>query len=152
MSEGAAEGESRVERIGARLGTLLALPTLVILFAAGIFAIGDAVFAPTPVAESPGFIDTVLASRAVVAALRLALIFASAFIVISVVALIVRRQWLVKVGPVQVSEQVSDLDAENRRLKESLENARETIDNLKQDLAESNRVLDQMMRDSGGSP
>jgi hypothetical protein len=125
---------------------------LVILFAAGIFAIGDAVFAPAPVAENPGFIDTVLASRAVVAALRLALIFASAFIVISVVALIVRRQWLVKVGPVQVSEQVSDLDAENRRLKESLENARETIDNLKQDLAESNRVLDQMMRDSGGSP
>jgi hypothetical protein len=94
----------------------------------------------------------VLASRAVVAAIRLAIIFAGAFVVISVVALIARRQWLTKVGPVQVSEQVSDIDAENRRLKDSLENARETIDNLKQDLAESNRVLDQMMRDSGGSP
>lgn len=152
MSEGSAEGGSRVERIGETLGKFLALPTLIILFAAGIYAIGDAVFAPTPVAESPGFVDTVLASRAVVASVRLALIFASAFIVLSVVALIVRRQWLVKVGPVQVSEQVSDLDAENQRLKESLENARETIDNLKQDLAESNRVLDQMMRDSGGSP
>jgi peptidoglycan hydrolase CwlO-like protein len=50
---------------------------------------------------------------------------------------------------VQVSEQVSDLDAENQRLQESLENARETIDNLKRDLAESNILLDQMMRDSG---
>jgi outer membrane murein-binding lipoprotein Lpp len=57
-----------------------------------------------------------------------------------------------RVGPVQVSEQVSDLDAENQRLKESLENARETIDNLKQDLAETNYLLDQMTaQDPGGN-
>ena len=148
-SEG--KSESHWERWGKRLGALLVGPTLLILFVAAIYAIGDAVFAPTPVPEQPGFIDTVLGSRAVVAAIRLAIIFAGIFIVVSVVALIARRQWLTRVGPVQVSEQVSDIDAENQRLKESLENARETIDNLKQDLAESNSLLDQMMRDSGAT-
>lgn len=139
--------QSRFERWGERLGLLLVLPTLAVLFAASAYAIGDAILAPTPVAESPGFVDTVLASRAVVAAIRLAIIFAGVFLVVSVIALIARGQWLTRVGPVQVSEQVSDIDAENQRLKESLENARETIDNLKQDLAESNTLLDKMMGD-----
>jgi hypothetical protein len=142
---------SRFEELGEKLGALLVLPTLLILFVGGAFAIGDAVLAPTPVSKSPGFVDTVLGSRAVVAAVRLAIIFAGVFIVVSVVALIARGQWLTRVGPVEVSEQVSDIDAENKRLKESLENARETIDNLKQDLAETNYVLDRMMRDSGGA-
>ena len=142
------DNQDKFERVGQKLGLLLVFPTLLILFVAGAYAVGDAVFAPTPVSESPGFVDTVLASRAVVAAIRLAIIFAGSFIVISVVALIARGQWLTRIGPVHVSEQVSDIDAENQRLKESLENARETIDNLKGDLAESNYVLDQM-RDSG---
>jgi ABC-type multidrug transport system fused ATPase/permease subunit len=150
-AEGTGGREPRLERIGASLGAFLVFPTLAVLFAAAVYAIGDAVLAPTPVAKSPGFIDTVLASRSVVAAIRLAIIFAGVFVVISVVALIARRQWLTRVGPLQVSEQVSDIDAENQRLKESLENARETIDNLKQDLAETNYVLDQVMRDSGGA-
>jgi outer membrane murein-binding lipoprotein Lpp len=142
---------SRWERWGEKLGLLLVLPTLLVLFAAALYAIGDAILAPTPAPKEPGFIDTVLGSRAVVAAIRLAIIFAGVFVVLSVVALTAKRQWLVRVGPVQVSEQVSDLDAENQRLEESLENARETIDNLKQDLAESNFLLDRMMRDSGGT-
>ena len=146
--EGSAD-ESSLERLGEKLGVVLVVPTLLVLFAAAVYAIGDAVLAPTPVPKQPGFIDTVLASRSVVAGIRLAIIFAGVFVVVSVVALIARGQWLTRVGPVQVSEQVSGIDAENQRLKESLENARETIDNLKQDLAETNQVLDQMMRDSG---
>lgn len=150
MPEGRGDASSW-ERWGEKLGVLLVLPTLLVLFAAGAYAIGDAILAPTPAPKQPGFIDTVLGSRAVVAAIRLAIIFAGVFVVVSVVALIARGQWLTRVGPVQVSEQVSDIDAENQRLKESLENARDTIDNLKQDLAETNYVLDQMMRDSGGT-
>ena len=146
-SRNALTDDFRLERWGERLGVLLVVPTLLVLFAAGVYAIGDAVLAPTPTPEQPGFVDTVLASRSVVAGIRLAIIFAGAFVVVSVVALIARGQWLTRVGPVQVSEQVSGIDAENKRLKESLETARETIDNLKQDLAETNYGLDQMMRD-----
>lgn len=112
--------DSRLERWGERLGALLVVPTLLVLFAAGVYAIGDAVLAPTPTPKQPGFIDTVLASRSVVAGIRLAIIFAGAFVVVSVVALIARGQWLTRVGPVQVSEQVSDIDSENKRLKSRL--------------------------------
>jgi|GEM_PF-6776670 len=64
--------------------------------------------APTPVPEHPGLIDAVLASRAVMAAVRLAIVLAGAYIVISVNALITQRRWLVRVGPVQVSETNAD--------------------------------------------
>lgn len=142
--------EGQLERLGHALGLLLAGLTLMVLFIGGLYAIGDAVLSDTPAPRNPGFIDTVLASRAVVAAIRIAIIVAAAYIVISAVWLIANGRFLIRIGPVHVSEQVSDIDAENRRLKESLENARETIDNLKQDLAESDRLLDQMTQGSGG--
>jgi hypothetical protein len=128
-----------------RLGVAMAAVALVVLAAAGAYAVGDAILAPTPISNSPGFVETVLASRAVVASVRIAVIFAAAFVVASVVALVARGQWPTRIGPVQVAEQVSGLDAENQRLKESLDNARDTVDNLKSDLAESNRLLDQVL-------
>ncbi|HET7122405.1 MAG TPA: hypothetical protein VFI17_14280 [Solirubrobacterales bacterium] len=126
-----------------KLGLLLVVPVS--------YAIGDAVLAPTPVPAHPSFIDTVLASRAVVAAIRLAIIFAAAFVVASVVALTGRRQWLTRVGPVQVSERVSDLVDENERLKKSIDTMRVTVDNLEQDVARSSRLLDHLTKDPGGS-
>jgi hypothetical protein len=80
----------------------------------------DAVLAPTPISEEPDFIDTILASKAVVAAIRIALVFAAAFVVFSVTAMASQRRWLVRVGPVEVSDEVSDLDAENRRLEKEI--------------------------------
>lgn len=145
------ERTSRFERRTEKASGLLVLPTLVVLLAGGAYAIADAVLAPTPAAQNPGFIDVVLASRAVVAAIRLAIIFAAAFVVVSVVALIARGQWLTRVGPVQVSEQVSDIDAENRRLTKSLDSTREVVDNLRQDLVETNRMIGQAMQGPGES-
>jgi hypothetical protein len=84
--------DARFECWGQKLGLLLFAPTMLVLFAAGIFAIGDAVLAPAPASDHPGFVDTVLGSRAVVAAIRLAVIFAGVFIVASVVALIAQGQ------------------------------------------------------------
>src|SRR4051812_6985689 len=92
--------DARLERWVQRLGLLVVVPTLLVLFAAAIFAIGDAVLASTPAPDHPGFVDTVLGSRAVVATIRLAIIFAGVYVVVSVVALIARGQWLAKVGPV----------------------------------------------------
>jgi hypothetical protein len=93
------EGKTgQFETWGKKLGAILVVPTLLVLFAAAVYAIGDAAFAPTPVPKQPGFIDTVLGSRAVVAAIRLAIIFAGIFVVVSVVALIARGQWLTRVG------------------------------------------------------
>ena len=115
---------------------LFALGTIM-LGVAGIFAAGDAVLAPAPISASPGFLETLLASRAVVAAVRIAAIFAAAFVVLSVVALVSRGQWPTRIGPVQIAEGVSDLGAENERLEVSLEDSRVTIENLRRELAAS---------------
>jgi hypothetical protein len=130
---------------------LLALPVLLVLFAAMAYAIGEAVFAPVPAPEEPGFVDAILGGRAVVAAIRVAIIFAAAFVVLSVVALAAKGQWLVRVGPVQVSERLSSLGTENRRLKRQLEESKATMDDLERELAEWNCLLYPGVRDAGGA-
>ena len=101
--------------------------------------------------DDPGFIDTILGSRAVVAAVRLAVISAGVFVVSSVVALTARGQWLTRVGPVQVAEQVSDMDAERQEFAKALERTDEIIDNLKQDLARTDDIIDRMERGTEGA-
>lgn len=68
--------------------------------------------------------------------------------VVSVVALIARRQWLTKIGPVEVSERVADADTEVLRLERELEPAKETIDRLRQDLS-ALKDLVAVLRDRG---
>lgn len=113
------------------------LAAALLLAAAGIYAIGDAVLAPSPAPEHPGFVDAVLASRAVMAAIRLAIIFAGVFVMASVVALAGQKRWLTRVGPVEVS----DLDAVNQRRGERLARTLETIDKLRQQLAADDELL-----------
>lgn len=115
---------------------------IVLIFATAL-ATTDAVLAPTPAPKQPDFIDTILASRAVVAAIRIAIVFAGIFVVLSVIALIARRQWLTRVGPLEVSDRVSELKAENQRLGRSLKYAEQAIGDLEQELAGTNQVLDQ---------
>jgi predicted LPLAT superfamily acyltransferase len=74
---------------------------------------------------------------------------AAAFFVVSVAALTARRQWLVRVGPVEASERVADFDGEVRLMSESLENALQTIDSRRYELALSNSLLDKGMENSG---
>ncbi|HVD37627.1 MAG TPA: hypothetical protein VNC15_02210 [Solirubrobacterales bacterium] len=105
-------------------------------------AAADAVLAPTPASKEPGFIDAILASRAVIASVRIAIVFAAAFVVLSVVALISRRQWLTRVGPVEISGKVSDLAAEKRRLEKDLHVAEETISKLEAAAADTQQVID----------
>jgi ABC-type protease/lipase transport system fused ATPase/permease subunit len=111
------------------------LAATLLLAAAGIYAIGDAVLATTPTPEHPGFVDAVLASRAVIAAIRLAIIFAGIYVIVSVIALITRGQWLTRVGPVEVSERVADADTEILRLEGELGQARGNLVRLRQDLS-----------------
>ncbi|HET7508500.1 MAG TPA: hypothetical protein VFJ53_09090 [Solirubrobacterales bacterium] len=119
-----------------------------ILLAAVAYGVADIVLTPTPVSGQAGFEDLVLGSSTVVIAVRVAAIFAAAFFVVSVVALVVRRQWLVRVGPVEVLDQVADLDLEKRRVEESLENAMQTIDSLRYELVLSDLLLNRAVSES----
>jgi hypothetical protein len=86
-------------------------------------AIVDAVLAEPRMLANPGVADTVLASRAVVAAVRIAVIAAAGYVVLSVVMLARRGQFLTRVGPVEVSEQFASLMAENAELKAAADRA-----------------------------
>jgi hypothetical protein len=49
---------------------------ILVAFVAAVYAVGDAVLAPKLIPRQPEIIDVVLGSRAVVASLRVAIIFA----------------------------------------------------------------------------
>ena len=125
-----------------KLRPLLVLVTWITLILVLAVAISDAVLAPAPGPEQPGFIDTVLASRAVVAAIRISIVFAALFVALSVVALIVQRRWLARVGPVEVSEELPVLIAENNSLKRKLAAERQIIENLESRVAYSQQLVD----------
>lgn len=104
-------------------------------------AIADAVLAPAPAPEQPGFIDAILASRAVIAALRIAIVFAALFVALSVVALIARRQWLTRVGPVEV-EKVDVLEVDSGVLEERVKDANQAIEALEERVAYTHQLID----------
>jgi hypothetical protein len=143
------EGQTTIERLGSVLGRLLAVPALLVLFIAGLYAVGDAVLSSAPSPRNPGFVDSVLASGAVLAAVRLAIIAAAGYVVSSVVALVARRQWLTRVGPVEVSARVSDLEAENTVLRDALDSAEARVEDLDEGLAKTRGALDTALGNIG---
>lgn len=114
---------------------------LLILVAGGVYAVADAVLSDTPVPEEPVFMDTVLASRAVVAAIRIAIIAAAVFVVLSVAQLVRRGRYLTRIGPIEASEDVSNLVWENTQLRAALEDAGSELANLEEELADTNDLL-----------
>ncbi len=124
------------EILAAALMRLLVPAALAVLGLAGVWAIGDTVLSGSPVPRNPGFLDSLFASGAVLAATRLAIIAAAAYVVASVAALVARRQWLARVGPVEVSAQVGDLESENALLRDMLMTAQARVDELDTKLAE----------------
>jgi hypothetical protein len=117
----------------------------VVLIVVVSLAIADAVLSPTPPSTRPDFIDTIFASRAVVAAIRIAIVFAALFLVLSAAALITRRQWLARVGPVEV-ERVEVLGADNGDLEERVKEANRTIEDLEERVAYTQQLVDRETR------
>jgi hypothetical protein len=86
----------------------------------------DAVVAQAPVPTDPGFVGTILASHGVVSAVRIAIIFGAAYLVLSVVALARRGRWLTRVGPAEAGEVVYAVD-EKQEVSTALAEATEEI-------------------------
>jgi hypothetical protein len=126
-----------------RLREAVVIGGWVVLLLTASLGIADATLAPTPTPTRPDFVDTILASRAVVVAIRVAVVFAAIFVALSVVALIARRQWLTRVGPVEVSDRMSELAAEKRRLGERMDIADRAIEGLQESVAHTHRLINQ---------
>ncbi len=100
-----------------------------------------------PTTKNPSFVDSIFDSRVVILVVRVALMFAAGYIVISVVGLIVGRQWLSELGPFKASAPIARLDRSAEVLQTELQDAIETIGGLEQRLVESDGALAQAQSD-----
>lgn len=142
----------RWQRAGERLGQLLVLPILLLLAVGIVYAIADAITSDRNEISDPDFLDTIFASDAVIAAVRIAIIAAAAYAAIAAIALAVRRQWPKRFGPVEIASSVTDFEEANVTLARALEEAQTTIDELEEELEETtaklNTALDILFRDA----
>jgi len=91
----------------------------------------------TVLKKNPGFVDVVFASRAVVAAVRTLIIFGSAYVALSVLALIWNQHWITGLAGAhtgKIERSVSGLDEERERLATRLAESKETIQGLEDQL------------------
>ena len=130
-----AAGES--ERAAKIIGGVV----LLLLGAGVVFAIIGIYPHKIPAAKNPSFIDDIFASRIVVLCVRIALMFAAGYIVISVVGLIIGRRWLAELGPFKASEPIARLERGAEALEKDLGGALETIEGLEERLVESDEAL-----------
>ncbi len=96
---------------------------------------------------NPSFIDNIFDSRIVILGVRVALIFAAGYIVISVVGLIIARRWLAQLGPFKASDPIARLDNNAQLLESDLQEAVDTIQDLEQRLVESDESLSKAQAD-----
>ena len=131
------EQTTALERVSQGVAVLILL-----LLAAGIvFAVVGIYPHQVPTTKNPSFIDNIFASRVVILATRIALMFAAAYVAVSVVGLIASRRWLSQIGPFKASDPIAQLDRSTETLEEGLQDAVETIGDLECRLIDSDDAL-----------
>jgi hypothetical protein len=137
----ASPDETRAARVSRTIGQALAVPVAIGVLALVGAALVSVIPKRPPHFKDPSFVEVIFANRAVVTASRLAVLFAAAYIVISVVALIQRGQWLSSVGPIKTSEAVRQTVRDRDQLAQDLESAREVIEDLQDQLTSTTSDL-----------
>jgi hypothetical protein len=127
--------------IGLRIGqgfaivAMVALPVLVALVAYRAYTAGE-------IDPSLNPVNSILASRIVVGMIRIAIIVAVMFLIVSLIAAAVRGQFLLQIGPVRLSHSVRGVAADRDRLAADLAQAGQTIADLEQRLQDTARQLE----------
>ncbi len=134
-----------LERISQAFAVLV-----LVLLAAGIgFAVIGIYPNKIPTIKNPSIVDNIFDSRVVILAARIALMFAAAYVAVSVVGLIASRRWLSQLGPFRASDPIARLDESGEALESDLHGALEAIQELEQRLAESDDALAKTRVDIG---
>lgn len=76
-----------------------------------------------PQPRNPSFVDDIFTSRIVVLFVRIAIMFAAAYVVISVVGLILGRRWIAELGPFKASEPIARLERGAEAIEADLKDA-----------------------------
>jgi hypothetical protein len=92
-------------------------------------------------------LNNIFASRIVIFAVRVAIVFAALYAVVATVALLAERRWPTQVGPVQISESVRALRKERNELRRLAAQAGQEIEQLQDQLTEANSVIDDQRED-----
>lgn len=121
--------------------TAIGVGVLTALVVAAVLAVVQIYPHKLPTTANPSFVDNIFDSRVVILGVRVALIFAAGYIVISVVGLIVARRWLSQLGPFKASDPIARLDNNAQLLDSGLQDAIDTIQDLEQRLVESDESL-----------
>jgi hypothetical protein len=124
-----------------RWQTLIGVVVLAALLVAAGFAVAQIYPNKLPTTKNPSFVDNIFDSRIVILLVRVALIFAAGYVVISVVGLIVGRRWLAELGPFKASEPIAQLNQSAEALEKDLGEALQTIESLEERLLESDKTL-----------
>jgi len=83
-----------------------------------------------PAAQHPDLLAVIAYSRAMVFAGRVTLLCLAAFAILSIVARIARREWLLRAGPFEVERAAAISERERDELKAELAESRATIERL----------------------
>ncbi len=127
--------------------TAIGVVMVAALVAAAVLAVIQIYPHKLPATANPSFIDNIFDSRIVILGVRVALIFAAGYIVISVVGLIIARRWLSQLGPFKASDPIARLDSNAQLLESDLQEAVDTIQELEQCLVESDESLSKAQAD-----
>jgi peptidoglycan hydrolase CwlO-like protein len=138
--EGSSAGEQPKAGKGA---TFVGIFALVLLAAAIVFVGIEAFPHHIKAAKNPNFVDNIATNSVVIFAVRLALFFGLVYVGVSVVGLIVNRQWLSQLGPVKASEPIAKLEKSAEKLENELKDALQTIKDLRGRVSESDRALEE---------
>ncbi|MDQ2825877.1 MAG: hypothetical protein M3Y04_02735 [Actinomycetota bacterium] len=104
-----------------------------------------------PTFRDPSTLDAVFASRFTILLVRIGILFGTIYAVVSVVALICRRQWLSSVGPFKVSESMRTLETDQKTLAQELDDALVSIEQLRDagdDALNVIEMLDELLADA----
>ena len=123
--------------------TLVGIAALLALGVAAALAVAQIYPSRLSTTKNPSFVDNIFDSRVVILLIRVALIFAAGYVVISVVGLIVGRRWLAELGPFKASEPIDRVERGAEIFDTDLGDARETIEGLQRRLVESDDALAQ---------
>ena len=138
---GAGDGGDDGLEAGAWPGRAAAVLVLVGVAVLLFLAIRALVPAKEPRFTDPSFIEVIFANRLVVTLARVALLAAVLYIVVSVVALVSRGQWISGVGPIRVSDSVRTVEQERNRLRSALKEAVDKVETLEDQLHDARDQL-----------
>ncbi len=118
-----------------------AIAVLAALGVGVVFAIVGVYPHRIPVPRNPSFVDDIFLSRIVLLSVRIAVMFAAGYVVVSVVGLILGRRWLSELGPFKASDPIARLERGAEAVQADLQDALTTIEDLEGRLLASDQRL-----------